>query len=352
MPTLTHSFESGARSLRRRFLLLTALVVVAFARPALADDTSSAEADALFRNGLDEMRAGRYAVACPMLAKSYQLDPLPGALFTLADCEAAWGKAATAIELYQSFVNGLTVLPADRRVKFDERRRLALEKIGALGPLAAELTIDVSLAPPPNLVIKRNGTPIDRAAYGVSKRVDPGEYALVAEIDGKVAWERHVTLAPGDKARVDVPWLESSKPRPIVTVIPAELTVTTAPRPTSSASTTRTLAYFAGGIGVGGLVAGAVTGFLALHDKGVVDDNCPMRRCNAAGRDALESARASATVSTIGFSVGLAGTVGAVVLWVASSDKPKSSSDAKVTVRPLFFAGDRGATVGLAGAFR
>src|SRR5258708_11443534 len=94
----------------------------AFARPALAEDSPSAEADALFRNGLDEMRAGRYEVACPMLAKSYQLDPLPGALFTEADCEAAWGKVATAIEHYQAFVNSLTTMPADRRAKVDTPR--------------------------------------------------------------------------------------------------------------------------------------------------------------------------------------------------------------------------------------
>src|SRR5258705_8242832 len=149
-----------------------------------------------------------------MLAKSYQLDPLPGALFTEADCEAAWGKVATALEHYQAFVNALTTMPADRRTKFDERRSLALEKIAALGPLAPELTIDVSLAPPANLVIRRNGIAVDRAAYGVSKRIDPGEYVVNAEVDGKVVWERHVTLSQGDRARVDVPWLEPPKSAP------------------------------------------------------------------------------------------------------------------------------------------
>jgi hypothetical protein len=330
--------------------LATVFAIGTFARPACADDSASAEADALFRSGLEEMRAGRYEVACPMLAKSYQLDPLPGALFTEADCEAAWGKVATAIEHYQAFVNSLTTMPADRRAKFDERRRIALEKIAAIGPLASELTVDVSLAPPPSLVIKRNGAPVDRAAYGVSKRVDPGEYAIVAEIDGKVAWERRVTLAPGDKARVDVPWLESPKSAPVSSP-PPPVAVETAPRPQPSTSTARTLAYFAGGIGVGGVIAGAVTGFLALHDKGIVDENCPMRRCNAAGRDALESARASATVSTIGFSVGVAGAVGATVLWL-TSDSPKKSDEAKVAVRPLLFAGERGATLGVGGEFQ
>src|SRR5262249_9917857 len=179
----------------RLFRSLAALACFApyFVSNAAFADEPAAEADALFRSGLEQMRAGRYETACPMLAKSYQLDPLPGALFTEADCEAAWGKVATALEHYQAFVSALTALSADRRSKSERRRSLALEKIAALGPLAPELTIDVSLAPPDSLIIKRNGVAINRAAYGVSKRVDPGEYLVTAEVDAKIVWERRVT---------------------------------------------------------------------------------------------------------------------------------------------------------------
>src|SRR5262245_39125709 len=134
---------SGAGDCSLRSLRLAApLWLCLVSTSALAEEPPS-EADALFQSGLEQMRAGHYETACPMLAKSYQLDPLPGALFTEADCEAAWGKTATAIEHYQAFVSALTALPAERRAKFDERRSLALEKIAALGPLACELTIDV-----------------------------------------------------------------------------------------------------------------------------------------------------------------------------------------------------------------
>src|SRR5260370_26599246 len=118
----TRSSESGVPFARSLLLVLTTVFAIGtFPRPAWADDSASAEADTLFRSGLEEMRAGRYEVACPMLAKSYQLDPLPGALFTEADCEAAWGKVATAIEHYQAFVNSLTTMPADRRGGADAR---------------------------------------------------------------------------------------------------------------------------------------------------------------------------------------------------------------------------------------
>jgi hypothetical protein len=346
----TRSPEQGSRLFRSQAATLC-LAACFFTNVAFAEEPAS-EADALFKSGLEQMRAGRYETACPMLAKSYQLDPLPGALFTESDCEAAWGKVATAIEHYQAFVSALTALPAERRAKFDERRSLALEKIAALGPLVPELTIDVSLAPPDSLVIRRNGVAVDRAAYGVSKRIDPGEYVVSAEVDGKVVWERRVRLSQGDRARVDVPWLESPKSPVAAAAPPTAPTIRpTASPPSSGTSTGRTLAYFAGGIGVGGLVAGAVTGILALQEKTTIDDNCPQRRCNATGHDAVESARTAATVSTIGFSVGLAGAVGATILWL-SSDPPKKSDEREGAVRPIVIGTERGAAFGLGGTFR
>jgi hypothetical protein len=86
---------------------------LALAIPAQADEAS--EAETLFREGVELMRGENFDQACPKLQESYRLDPLPGALFTLAECEAARGKSATAIELYQKFVNSLTALSGERR---------------------------------------------------------------------------------------------------------------------------------------------------------------------------------------------------------------------------------------------
>jgi hypothetical protein len=290
-----------------------------------------------------------------MFAKSYQLDPLPGALFTEAECEAVWGKVATAMEHYQAFLKSLTALSPDRRAKFDERRDLALQKVAALGPLASDLTIDVAPSSPKGLTVKRNGVVVDREAYGVSKKVDPGEYTIVAEIEGRNAWERRVTLGRGERARIEVPWLESSNTTPAgPTTEPASTVATTsAPSPraeSTGGSTARTLAYFAGGIGVGGLAAGIITGALAVKDKRVIEDNCPERRCNATGLDALETGRAAATVSNIGFSVGIAGAAAATILWIVST--PGQEAAEPRAVRPIFVATEHGAGLGVGGAFR
>jgi hypothetical protein len=83
------------------------------------------EAERHFEAGLERMKAGDYAVACPMLAESHRLDPLPGVLFTLAECEALWGKFASALEHYTSFTRSLTAMDSARRAVYEERLGIA-----------------------------------------------------------------------------------------------------------------------------------------------------------------------------------------------------------------------------------
>ena len=50
------------------------------------------------------MLAGRYDTGCPELAESYRLDPAPGTLFTLAECERKGGNIATALARYDDYL--------------------------------------------------------------------------------------------------------------------------------------------------------------------------------------------------------------------------------------------------------
>ena len=50
------------------------------------------------------MLDGNFAKGCPALEKSYELDPLPGVLFTAAACFERWGKTHTAMKKYERFV--------------------------------------------------------------------------------------------------------------------------------------------------------------------------------------------------------------------------------------------------------
>ena len=66
---------------------------LALPNPAAAQDESPAET--LFNQGLEAMEAGNYEKGCPAIAESQRLDPRPGTVFTLAECEAKRGRIAS-----------------------------------------------------------------------------------------------------------------------------------------------------------------------------------------------------------------------------------------------------------------
>lgn len=330
----------------RWLALWLALGSVAFAPLARAQDGT--EADRLFRLGLSDMQAGKYESGCPLLAESHRLDASPGALFTLAECEAAWTKAATAIEHYQAFVDVLTTLPTVRRDKFDERRRIALEKIAALSASAPEVTLEVAERAPANLVVKRDGEAIDPASYGVGKKVNPGRYLFTAELDGRTQWERTISLSLHDRAKIVVPWpLEEQRAgaAPPVRVEPV--------RAAPQRSPLRVWTYASVGVGAVGFSVGIVAGAVALRRKGDIDEHCPARRCDARGRDAVDAGQRAALLSTLGFAAGIAGAAAATTLLFATRRlDARTTSHARHGLRPVVQGVAKGAALGVEGWFR
>ena len=315
--------------------LLAGALCVSISFRALAESPERAER--LFQEGLEDMRAGRYDSGCPKLEESYELEPLPGALFTVAECDAAWGKGATALERYQEFLKLLTTLPPERRESFDERRSVALAKIAALGAVAPAITVDVSTSAPPALVVRRNGETVAPLSYGVTKNVDPGEYTISAELDGRLVWERRLALVERDRAKVVVPWPVPGAPAPPP---PGVAPVRTNDARSTSRSETPLGVYVAGGAGALGLVVGIVAGTLAMTKKSEIEENCPGQRCNAEGHDAVDSAKSAATVSTIGFIFAGAGAGTALVLLLTAPSDSSEQAAASRAPRVAITAGN------------
>jgi hypothetical protein len=330
---------------RLAFALGLVCVTLLGARPAAAQN--AAQAEALFQRGLSEMQAGDYDSGCPKLAESYRLDPLPGALFTLAECEAAWNKQATAIEHYQAFVDGLTALPAARRNRFDERRRMALQKIAALSATAPELTLVLAPGAAESLVVKRNGELVDPSSYGVSRKVDPGAYVFSAELDGQAQWERSVVLAASDRVQVEVPWPLQEAPAPSPAP-PAASEPVAARR-----SPLRPWFYASGAVGIAGIAAGAIAGGLALGKKNVIEQRCPDRQCDAQGHDAVESGQRAALASSVGFALGIAGAAAATTLFfLERRADARAAAGSSRALRPALLQVRAGVGLGLEGALR
>lgn len=314
---------------RAPHLALLALALLG-ATPALAQDTAAAEA--LFKKGVDQMTAGHFDVACPAIAESQRLDPRPGTLFTLAECEAKSGKIATALVHYEDYLHLVDTLPEAQKQRHAQRVDIAKAQQKALTPEVPTLLLKAPSDAPADLKITRDGTELSAASLGVALPVDPGEHVIVTSAGQGPKTEQRIKLAKREKKTLELRVEMASGPAPTAT---STSDTGPGPAPDSGPSKQRVAAYVSGGVGLAALVLGGVTGGLAFAQKGTVDANCPDRVCNEKGASALDQGRTMGLISTVGVGVGAAGLItGAVLLFTDSGPSKPRSVGASVDIGP------------------
>jgi hypothetical protein len=238
-----------------------ALVVGAVLAPGVAR-AQPGTPQAQFDFGLAEMEAGRYASGCPALAESYRLDPRPGVLFTLAECENRWGKIASALTHYEAYIDVFARMRDDEKAHQRGRDKVALTQRNALRVQVPELAIAVPASAPPGTTVSRDGVPLGAPSLGVPLTVDPGEHVVVARTPDGVPHETRVTVSRGEHRALVV---DLSTPAPA----PAPAS---APAPTPASAHTWALA--AGAAGLAAVALGVIGGSIVLDDKSTIDDSC------------------------------------------------------------------------------
>lgn len=325
--------------------LALSLALSALATAARADEKE--QATKLFDQGLSQMEAKKYDLACPAIEESQKKDPHPGTLFTLAECEALRGRPAVAYARYGEYLEVHASLPRDKQAKQGTRERDARASRARLEKLIARVT----LALPPSAPAGTTVTVDDRPAeIGPAIALDPGAHLAVTRAPDGTTTERRFTV---DKAQETTLTLEvRTAPAPRKPPLPPP---TATPSPPSSGA--RIGAFIAGGVGLAGLVAGGVTGGLMLSKKDVVDASCKdggegVKLCDAAGVEAGNSAKLLGTVATIGLAVGAAGVGLSVVLFAVAPKRPApgETKGGALEVR-LSSAGPAGTMVGVRGSF-
>lgn len=308
---------------------------IAFSAPSLAQDV--VVADALFKRGVTDMNAGRFDTACPAIAESLRLDPRPGTYFTLAECEAKAGKIATAITRYEDYLNAYARLLPQQQKNHADRHKIATTQKDALLKEVPLLTLSLPKNAPTGTRVMRDGVELATLALGVALPVDPGEHVITVHVPGQPASEQRLTIEKGDKKvieldvkiqKTDVPKAPPPKvepPRP-----PPPLATSNEPPPPAGMSSRRIGAYALGGVGVAGIVVGAITGGLVFMKKDTIEKNCDGPNCNRDGMDAVSSARGLGLVSTVSFIVGGAGVAGGGILLLTEGD---SSTKASASMR-------------------
>jgi hypothetical protein len=307
------------------FAVLALAAVLGDVTSASAQSGDAATAEALFREGRKLSDTGDVEGACAKFRESRRLDPAIGTTFNIADCEEKLGHLA---EAWSSFQEVMQVLPAT-----DRRRGIAESRAAALDKRLPKLRIRLAGDAPAGTHVERDGVALGAPSLGIDLPVNPGAHQIVVLAPGREPGRYEITLAEAQHVSVDVaPGAASASGSPGETG-PVHVDATTH---TSDGSGSRTLGYVLGGIGVAGIVTGAVAGALVLSKKSTVDDNCnAQKRCNDEGLSAVDSGKTLSVVSTVGFVTGVVGLgAGAYFLFTAGPSRDGTvSASATVTGR-------------------
>ena len=308
---------------RLKAMLVVSTCVVAWSGIAFARDSAAGEA--LYRAAKESAKKGDWEKACAQFAESQRLDPAPGTLVNLADCEEHRGLVTSA---WTHFTEVETQFKAgDSRIAYAHEHAVALEK------RIPRLTIRLQAGAPASARVFRDEEELKAASLGVALPVDPGKHVVLVKVGAAEARfpvtavenqnSELLAVAPSENAAAPV------KPEPAAVVKPAEPASPPVDKPPAAAGGDhRTLGWALLGAGGVGLAVGGVTGVLALSSAGKVKDSCGPNyaTCDSASVDNASTGKTMATVSTIAF-IGGAALLGAGLYFVISSS-PRTTASA------------------------
>lgn len=307
------------------------LVALAFTAtlPTLAWGQASPQAEALFRDGKRLMKEGKLAEACAAFEGSDHAEHNVATVLSLADCREKNRQYASAWALF---------LQADSQTRGDASKATlnttAKKRAIALEHKLSYLTINVpDESRVPELVVTRDGAPVDPAEWNRAIPADGGEHVVAGKAPGHESWSTTVTLKPeADKQAVEVPRFKALPEivnKPAVTTAAlrrdGELVAAAGPEP-SPFTTRRKIAI---GVAAGGAIAAGISIYFGLDARNLRNEavaTCPPSACSvdaaATAQRKNDQARSHGLYANVGFGVAGAAVIAGVVLWVTG--KPES----------------------------
>jgi hypothetical protein len=313
-------------------LVLAAAVTSSRAAPADSPPVAVA-AELLDAQATSLMQERRYAEACPKFAESDRIKPGTGVLLRLGLCYELSGRIASAWATFRA------AEARARRAADASVAELASRRAEGLEPRLAKLV--VRLAPdqdPTHVEVQLDDAPIAPGSIGVELPIDPGAHKLRAAA-GDASFARSFVVA------------DAAATTTIAVVLAPASSASPAPASPSAerGSLRRTAAIVAGVVGVAGIAVGSGLGIAAMSNWNKARSECTAGT-SGCSRDALDLqpvVRDEAMGSTVAFTVGAVGAVGAVLLWwllPAPADGRRAASSA-YAIRPSLDPRDLGVRV-------
>jgi hypothetical protein len=327
-----------------------AVILTCFLNTAWAQTASEkAAAEALFDQGVQELKQGQYASACRKLERSQAVEPGIGTLLYLGECYKKLGRTASA---WATFREAASKARAAGEV---DRAEAGASRADALEPELSFVSFEVAeeTASLPGLKIVQGSNLVSSALFGTKVPVDPGELKVVASAPDHQPFEMTITIQKGpSETLISVPVLpllpegerqkQAKEDRRQADQVSADPTHDSGPK---AGSTQRTIGVVLGALGVASLGAGTVFGILAINKDKKADDVCDENTCDPGsdGYDLSSTATTFGHVSTATIAAGAALVVGGAVVYFTA---PKQKNTA-VLLQPTL----GGARLSLSGSF-
>ena len=264
---------------------------------------------------------------------------VPTTGFEVARAQVALGQLVEARDTLRRVLR--IAAKSDDPRPFAEARASAQQLDDELAERIPSLHVVVSGAPEgASASAQIDAMNVPAEAMSVPIRLNPGHHTITVTAGGATG---HGEVVLDERATKTVTIeLPASAPAD-----PAATPIAESPATDAHPHTMRTLAYVGFGVAIAGAAAGTITGLMSLSKTSSVKQSCDGNACPGSVQSDLDTAKSTATVSTIAFVVAGAGLgVGLTALIIGDGDGA-SKETGRAHVTPWIGAG----SAGLRGSF-
>ncbi|MFO0675791.1 MAG: hypothetical protein U0169_04615 [Polyangiaceae bacterium] len=340
--------------MKRPFVPLM-FVVLAWARvsSAQAPSTPSAadreSARSLMDDGDRAFAEKRFADAVRAYSEADTIMHVPTTSAELAKALSAAGRLIDAKEACRRTL-AYPKQPSEPK-PFADARQSCTTITATIGDRIPSVTLRILGGDPnvtPQLTI--DGEAVVVTSREIKRKVDPGMHRVVVKAPGHEDLTTSFTIAERANDKVDLALRPArpGAPAPATASVPPVtnhggdaptiLTTTSPPPPDASDPGVPLYAKIAFGAGAAGLVAGTITGLMAISRVEAAKKSCDGNVCDPVAKPDAQAAATLSHVSTIGFAVGLVG-AGVGVYGVLTRNPKPSKVEAYFTGTGAFVSG-------------
>lgn len=307
------------RPVARSLLGAVALAaMLATAAPAGAQGADT-QAQTLFAEGRSAMEKGDYPTACARFGASLTLVSRASTLLNLAQCEQHENRLVASSKHWKQ---GIDLLPPG-----DERLAISKERAAAVNARLAHVTLQLTGPVPAGTRAELDGANAGLTALQAGTGVDPGRHVIVLFVPGGADLRATIDVVEGETKAVML-----APPVAAAPVVPDQ-------KGSGGGSSTRTVGFVLGGVGVAGFIAAGVTGGMLISKNSGIQTDCPNKVCSAAGRALINSTGPLKVANAVGWGVGLAGLASGVILVVVGGN---GKAQTQTAVAPTALPGGAG----------